>query len=167
MASYPNTAITFTTRSNGQTIDASHVNSLQDEVAAIESGLLGGTAPIVSSHVTATAIQVNGGSTITGQLNANSSCLLGSLEVAGASVMNGIALFNSAVTMALGSTNGVKFESTNSGPIIRLNNRLTSTPSAPASTGGAVLYLGDNGAGKTQLIVLFNTGAAQVIATQP
>jgi len=41
---YPSTPITFTTRSAGQTISASHVNDLQTEVAAIEQGLLVGMA---------------------------------------------------------------------------------------------------------------------------
>ena len=167
MASYPNTAITFTTRSNGQTIDASHVNSLQDEVAAIESGLLGGTAPIVSSHVTGTGLQISGNSTITGTLLVQSSVVLGNLELASFLLVNGAETFNSPVTMALGSTGAVRWESTNGGPVQRLNNRLTSTPAAPASTGAAVIYLGDNGAGKTQLVVRFPSGAAQIIATEP
>ena len=37
---------------------------------------------------------------------------------------------------------------------------------APAAN-GARLYARDNGAGKTQLVVRFNTGAIQVIATEP
>ena len=41
-----------------------------------------------------------------------------------------------------------------------------SDPSAPAAN-GATLYARDNGSGKTQLCVRFNTGAVQVIATQP
>ncbi len=41
-----------------------------------------------------------------------------------------------------------------------------SDPSAPAG-GGAYVYARDNGAGKTQLCVRFNTGAVQVIATEP
>jgi len=41
-----------------------------------------------------------------------------------------------------------------------------SAPSAPASNTGR-LYMKDNGAGKTQYVVKFNTGAEQVIATQP
>ena len=40
------------------------------------------------------------------------------------------------------------------------------SPSAPAANTGAV-FMQDNGAGKTQLIALFPTGAAQVIATEP
>jgi hypothetical protein len=52
-----------------------------------------------------------------------------------------------------------------------LDNRLVlgelgADPAAPAANGG-VLYLRDNGAGKTQLCVRFATGAVQVIATQP
>lgn len=39
-------------------------------------------------------------------------------------------------------------------------------PPAPA-VNQAVLFAKDNGAGKTQLCVRFNTGATQVIATQP
>lgn len=39
-------------------------------------------------------------------------------------------------------------------------------PSGPAA-GGARMYARDNGSGKTQLVVLFNTGAVQVIATEP
>jgi hypothetical protein len=39
-------------------------------------------------------------------------------------------------------------------------------PGAGASN-TARLYAVDNGAGKTQLVVIFNTGAAQVLATQP
>ncbi len=39
-------------------------------------------------------------------------------------------------------------------------------PAAPAANRGR-LYFRDNGAGKTQLVVRFATGAIQVIATQP
>jgi hypothetical protein len=39
-------------------------------------------------------------------------------------------------------------------------------PAAPATNSGR-LYFRDNGSGKTQLVVLFPTGAVQVIATEP
>jgi hypothetical protein len=39
-------------------------------------------------------------------------------------------------------------------------------PAAPAANTGR-LYFRDNGAGKTQLVVRFPTGAVQVIATEP
>ena len=41
-----------------------------------------------------------------------------------------------------------------------------SDPTAPA-TNNALVYSRDNGAGKTQLVVRFPTGAIQVIATEP
>jgi hypothetical protein len=39
-------------------------------------------------------------------------------------------------------------------------------PAAPAAN-GARLFLRDNGAGKTQLCVIFNSGGVIVLATQP
>jgi len=42
----------------------------------------------------------------------------------------------------------------------------SSAPSAPGPNRGR-LYLVDNGAGKTQLCIIFSSGAAQVIATEP
>lgn len=41
-----------------------------------------------------------------------------------------------------------------------------STPSAPGANGGR-MYLDDSGGGKTRLMILFNSGAAQQIAIQP
>lgn len=41
-----------------------------------------------------------------------------------------------------------------------------SDPAAPAANKGRV-YFKDNGAGKTQYVVRFPTGAVQVIATEP
>lgn len=40
MASYPGAAVTFPVRTNGQIIDASHIDALQDEIAALEAALL-------------------------------------------------------------------------------------------------------------------------------
>jgi hypothetical protein len=41
-ASYPTAAKAFTTKSDGDDIDASHINDLQDEVTALEAALLTG-----------------------------------------------------------------------------------------------------------------------------
>src|SRR4051812_42897807 len=43
-ASYPTSAKVFTAKNNGDSINASHVNDLQDEVAAMEAGLTGSLA---------------------------------------------------------------------------------------------------------------------------
>lgn len=84
MATYPGAVKTFTSKSNGDTIQATHVTDLQDEVTAIEDGLLNGTAPINSSRITAPSAQF-GNSTI-------SSLTVGTLTLTG-----GVALGNSTI----------------------------------------------------------------------
>lgn len=42
MASYPASIKSFSTKNNGDTIQNTHVNDIQDEVAAVETGLLNG-----------------------------------------------------------------------------------------------------------------------------
>lgn len=49
---------------------------------------------------------------------------------------------------------------------VQFTNEQSSDPNAPAAD-AARLFIKDNGAGKTQLAVRFNTGATQIIATQP
>ena len=70
-ASYPGSVKSFTNKSAGQSIEAEHINSIQDEVNAIEAGLLNGTAPLTSSR------------TIVGALSGGASTLA-SLIVSGA-----------------------------------------------------------------------------------
>jgi len=65
MASFPGSVKTFASRSNGQAIDATHINDLQDEVTALEDGYLNATARLNSSHSTVAALSVAGGSTFT------------------------------------------------------------------------------------------------------
>ena len=72
MASYPTSVKAFTTKVNGpgNTIDASHVNDLQSEVAAIETDLIAGL-PVArggTGNTTLTANRVllgNGSSAVT------------------------------------------------------------------------------------------------------
>lgn len=68
MAQFPTSAKVFTPRSNGQTIDAAHVGDLQDEVAAIETGYLDGSARLNSSNSTVANLSVTGGSTFAGSI---------------------------------------------------------------------------------------------------
>lgn len=63
-ASYPTAPKTFTNRSAGQTVASAHINDLQDEVNAIETGLLGGGAPVSASNATFHALNVTAGSTL-------------------------------------------------------------------------------------------------------
>jgi hypothetical protein len=89
-ASYPTSVKTFATRNPGQTIASAHVNDLQDEVNAIESGLLTGTAPLASSNSTVANLSVAGGSTIVGGINVGgNSTIAAALSVTGNSTIGG------------------------------------------------------------------------------
>lgn len=73
MASFPTSVKSFGSRANGQTIDASHINDLQDEVNAIEDGYRNATAPLNSSGSTLATLNVTGGSTLASlDVNGNS-----------------------------------------------------------------------------------------------
>ena len=69
MPSYPTSVKSFTTKNAGDSILAAHVNDIQDEVNAIEAGLLNATAPLNSSNstvanlVVTNALQVSSNST--------------------------------------------------------------------------------------------------------
>lgn len=64
MATYPTAVKTFVTRNAGDTIQPAHINDVQDEITAIETGLLNGTAPLHSSNSTLANLHVPGGSTL-------------------------------------------------------------------------------------------------------
>ena len=49
MPSFPDAVKSFTAKASGNNIDPAHINDLQDEVNAIEGGILNGTARVVSS----------------------------------------------------------------------------------------------------------------------
>ena len=57
-ASYPTSAKSFTSKSNGGTIDAAHVNDLQLEVTAIETDLIAGL-PVARGGTGATSLTAN------------------------------------------------------------------------------------------------------------
>lgn len=91
-ASYPSAVKTFALRSPGQTIAAAHIDDLQDEVHAIEDGLLNGTAPLISSAASVASLQVAGGSTFAG-----------SVSFAGSPTFAAPVVFSSAVTVSTGT----------------------------------------------------------------
>jgi hypothetical protein len=66
MATFPGGVFSPTTKSNGQVVDASHINDLQSEITAIEDGYRNATAPLNSSGSTLATLSVAGGSTFTG-----------------------------------------------------------------------------------------------------
>lgn len=109
MASFPNAIKSFTTKSNGQTIDASHPNDIQDEVVAIETNLLsgstskvyiGGSPPGFTStlslhRIESSQVSVTGPSTL-GTLQAGASTV--GAFTAAASTLATLQVGNSTVT---------------------------------------------------------------------
>lgn len=173
MSSYPTSVKTFTTKQNGSgnTIFAAHINDLQDEVAAIEAGLLQGTAPLASSNSTVANLSVLGNSTITGALGVGGSASLVTLSVSGGSTLGAESYLKRAGTgnflNFVGDTilRGGFFQE--SGALgLEFTLEASADMTAPG-TNGARIYTRDNGAGKTQLCVRFQSGAVQVLATEP
>lgn len=117
MASYPTTNKTFASRANGTVIDASHVQDLQDEVAALEDGLLNGSARLNSSHSTVANLSVLGGSTVAG-----------GLTVAGGSTLTG------PVTLGAGIASTVTFASS-----VTFLGNVTVTGTLTATVAGAAV----------------------------
>ena len=116
MPSYPDSVKTFTSKTSGQNIDPAHVNDLQDEVNAIEAGLLNGTARLNSSGSTLARLQVTGGSTfagglqssnstITGGLNSSNSTLANLSVTGGSTFASGLQSSNSTISGGLNSSN--------------------------------------------------------------
>ena len=87
MPSYPTSPKSFTTKNAGDSILAAHVNDIQDEVNAIEAGLLNATAPLNSSNSTMVALNVTGNSTFAA-----------SLLISGNLIVDGPSTFSSVVT---------------------------------------------------------------------
>lgn len=86
--------------------------------------------------------------------DANNNMLYSALAASGSHVFQ----FNGAQRFLL--------DGLNSGTQLHFLNESSTDPVAPGAN-GAKVYTRDNGAGKTQLVVRFNTGAVQVIATEP
>jgi len=97
MASYPTGVFSPALKNTGNTIQASHVNDLDTEVAAIESGLLVGL-----QH--ALVISTGGLSVSTGSVNIGGPSSLATLQVNGTSTFAGRANFSSGITVAGDST---------------------------------------------------------------
>lgn len=78
-ASYPGSVKVFTTKNTADTIQAAHINDLQDEVNAIEAGLINGTAPLNSSNSTVVHLSATAGLNVVGNSTFGSSITLGTL----------------------------------------------------------------------------------------
>lgn len=125
MASYPGSVKTFSNRSAGQTIEPSHVNDLQDEVNAIEAGLLNGTAPLNSSNSTVVALSVSGASTFTGAMALRGGLLLG----------------GQTITLSTGDNNNLVIASTTLLAVLTVNSSGSTLNGISAPTDGRSLQI--------------------------
>lgn len=95
MASYPGSIKSFSARSAGQTVGSAHINDIQDEISAVETGLLSGLAHAVT-------ISTGGLTVSTGSVNIGGPSSLATVQVNGASTFAGAATFSSGVTVSSG-----------------------------------------------------------------
>lgn len=163
VASYPTSVKSFTTRLTGDTIQASHVNDIQDEIVAIETALLGtithaitisNAAPISLTHATTPEILATVG---TLQLSANTSVRIEMDKDA-----NGTETF----TIVDGAAATV-FTVAESGAITGINDLTLSGASSVLTFSGAtapeILFSGANGriGSNTSLIFSIDVNADQ------
>lgn len=78
-ASYPTGVKTFVTRNAGDVIQPGHINDIQDEVNALEAGLLQGTAPLNSSNSTVLHLNVSAGMQVVGNSTFGSTMTIGGI----------------------------------------------------------------------------------------
>src|SRR5260221_3626846 len=93
MAAFPNAVKVFTTKNSGDTIQPVDINDLQDEVNAIEDGLLNGKAGLNSSNSTLANLSVTGKSTFAGNVQMN-----GNLQTNGNSTVTGNLIVGGTLT---------------------------------------------------------------------
>lgn len=144
MAQFPTSVKSFTARSNGQTLDASHVQDLQDEVNAIEDGILNGTARLNSSNSTIVNLSVSGNSTLTGSVTFSS--------VITATAQPRCSVYSSAAQQfAAGTLTAVTFESEQF-DVGGLHSTASNPERLTIPTGSSGLYL-------VGTLLRFSTGA--------
>lgn len=145
-ASYPSAVKTFTTKNTNDVIQAAHINDLQDEVNAIEAGLLQGTAPLNSSNSTVANLSVGGGSTL-------GNATMQSIQNSGGSTLAGALVFSGAanVTLSQGDNHDLASTLFNAAAMIRLS----------ANSSGSTLT-GLGGGAQGRLVVLTRATATAI-----
>jgi hypothetical protein len=177
MASFPTTAKSFASRSNGQTLDAAHVGDLQDEVSAVESGYLGGTARLNSSHSTVVALSVTGGSTFAGAVTFGggiastvsfaSSVTMVDLLITGSLVSNtalsGVQAFDDTQALTSTNTEAILYTRTVPANTLAVNGttlRITACGTLAADTDSKTVRIRWGGIGGTIASVVVDATAA-------
>lgn len=153
-ASYPTSVKTFTAKNTGDTIEATHVTDLQDEVTAIEDGLRNAKAPLNSSNSTVANLSVTGASTLATLSVTGGSTFVGTVTFAGAWTIGPATLGGGGTpTLSSGNTNDLVVSS-NQGHL-----ELNGNSSGSSLTGIAMA----GGARDGQTLAIFNIGSANIV----
>jgi hypothetical protein len=148
MAAFPNSVKSFAIHNAGDTIQQADVNDCQDEIAAIETGYLTGTAQLNSSHSTLATLSVLGGSTLAGNLT-----LSGGLSIGKAIQPSSIVTLTDGATVALDASLGNVFRLAASG------NRTISVPTNASPGQKMIIAHAAVGAGRTLTLTTGSSGA--------
>lgn len=166
MASYPSSAKTFATRSNGSAIDAAHINDLQDEVTAVEQGLLSGIAHALKPLTT------NLYDLGTSLLKFRTLYLSGDLSVGGNGGVSGTLAVTGATTLTGGQTGATVYNSVDGSSLASLTTGNNNNVTLPSTS--TIVYLSGTGTpsltGMTagvmgRRVTLLNVGAVTVSIT--
>jgi hypothetical protein len=167
MASFPTSVKTYATRNNGDTIQASHVNELGDEITAIEDGYRNATAPLNSSKSTVATLSVAGGSTFTGDVTMSGELFVTkSPPITVARTSSAVAIPNAAYTAIDLYINDVlstsTMHSTSSNP-----SRIIMPSSGIYHITGRISWSDFSTAGQRQLQIILNSTVSLNVNAQP
>lgn len=148
-ASYPSGAKSFTTKADGGTISASHVNDLQDEVTAVESALLNGLAHDLKFTDATYDIGKSGATRPRDFFLSRNATISGTMQVGGTTTFTGLVGHAITTTTAVGTQADLD---PSASTILRCNNATLLTISSLVGTvSGQRLTIVSVGAGQVDL----------------
>lgn len=150
MPSFPTSVFAPPTRSAGQTIQAAHMNDVQDEINAIEGGYRNGTAPLNSSGSTVTSLHVTNGSTFASGLQSSNSTISGGLNSSNSTLANLSVTGGSTLAGRLAVSSGLSVVGNSTlGSTITLGTIPYIMPSSGGSTGEVLTCVSTSGSTMT------------------
>lgn len=136
MAQYPSQAATFSTKVTNQVIAASHVNDLQDEVAAVTDGLVNGLAHHVRPDTTATRDLGTSTRKFRDLYLSRNASIAGDLAVAGTLTGDGSGLTGVPISGVLDDLSDVDATTPTNGQLLTFNSSSGKWEAQTLSIGG-------------------------------